>query len=125
MIPNFCRLLKIYLTVRSGRANPMDLVLRRNITKDPDEYSNNSISADVTKQIDEAGIHLMAGEAIQYIIVDQTGKKNPDKAKPLSLYSLEDGYDIEKYSEFAIKAVETLFEPFGYTEEVLKREFGL
>ena len=67
----------------------------------------------------------MAGESIQYIIIDQSGKKNPDKAKPLSLYSLEDGYDIDKYSEFALKAVETLLEPFGYTEEVLMRDLGL
>ena len=67
----------------------------------------------------------MAGESIQYIIIDQSGKKNPDKAKPLSLYSLDDGYDIEKYSEFLLKAVETLLEPFGYTEEKLQHEFGL
>ena len=125
-IPELLIIAKGYLDViRSGKANPMDLVLRRSITKEADEYTNNSISAGVTKQIDQAGIHLMAGESIQYIIIDQSGKKNPDKAKPLSLYSLDDGYDIEKYSEFLLKAVETLLEPFGYTEEKLQHEFGL
>src|SRR5208283_5307122 len=64
MVPELLDIAKSYLTmIRSGRANPMDLVLRRNITKDPDEYSNNSISASVTRQIDQAGIHLMAGES--------------------------------------------------------------
>jgi len=126
LIPELLQIAKTYLDlIQSGRANPMDLVLRRNITKEAGEYTNNSISAGVTKQIDQAGIHLMAGEAIQYIIIDQTGKKSPDKAKPLSLYSLEDGYDIEKYSEFLLIAVETLLQPFGYDEEALKREFGL
>ena len=125
-IPELLIIAKGYLDViSSGKANPMDLVLRRSITKEANEYTNNSISAGVTKQIDQTGIHLMAGESIQYIIVDQSGKKNPDKAKPLSLYSLDDGYDIEKYSEFVLKAVETLLEPFGYTEEKLQHEFGL
>jgi DNA polymerase II len=126
LIPDILEIARNNLSlIRSGHANPMDLVLRRNISKEASEYSNNNLSAVVTKLIEQAGIHLMAGESIQYIIIDQSGKKNPDKAKPLSLYSLEDGYDIEKYSEFLIKAVETLFEPFGYTEETLQREFGL
>ncbi len=126
LIPDILEIARNNLSIiRSGHANPMDLVLRRNISKEASEYSNNNLSAVVTKLIEQAGIHLMAGESIQYIIIDQSGKKNPDKAKPLSLYSLEDGYDIDKYSEFALKAVETLLEPFGYTEEVLMRDLGL
>jgi DNA polymerase elongation subunit (family B) len=111
--------------LRSGKANPMDLVLRRHITKEADEYINNSISAVVAKLVREMGVSLAAGESIEFIILDQSGKKKPEKAKPLALYAFEDGYDIEQYTELTLKAAETLLLPLGYDLEALKEEFGL
>lgn len=111
--------------LRSGKANPMDLVLRRHITKEADEYTNNSISAVVAKLVQDMGVSLAAGESIEFIILDQSGKKKPEKAKPLALYAFEDGYDIEQYTELTLKAAETLLFPFGYDVETLKDEFGL
>jgi len=109
----------------AGKADPLELVVRRHISREPDEYTNNSVNAVVTKVLDEAGIHLAAGETVEYIIVDASGKKQPEKAKPLALYSFDDGYDIDKYSEMALKAVETLLLPFGYDMDNLRRFFGL
>jgi DNA polymerase elongation subunit (family B) len=74
--------------------------------------------------VEEMGVHLAAGEMIEFIILDQSGKKKPEKAKPLALYAFEDGYDIEQYTEFALKAVETLLFPFGYDVERLKSHFA-
>jgi DNA polymerase elongation subunit (family B) len=70
-------------------------------------------------------VHLSAGEMIEYVIVDASGKRKPEKAKALSLYAFEDGYDIEKYCDMALKAVETLLLPFGYNAERLKTVYGL
>lgn len=111
--------------MRSGRANPMDLVLRRRITNEPMEYMNNSISAVVTRMIEEMGVHLSAGESIEFILLDHTGKKKPEKAKPVALYAFEDGYDIEKYTEMTLKAIETLLLPFGYSVGMLEKHYGL
>jgi DNA polymerase elongation subunit (family B) len=111
--------------LRSGKANPMELVIRRHISKEAEEYSNNSISATVTSMLEESGVHLAAGEAIEFIIIDQTGKQQPHKAKPLSLYAFEDGYDIEKYTELALNAVATLLQPFGYDDDRLMEAFGI
>jgi DNA polymerase II len=113
------------LLLQSGRANPMELVLKRHITHEADEYMNNSISAVVSKMIEEMGVHLSAGESIEFIILDQSGKKKPEKAKPVALYAFEDGYDIEQYTELALRAVETLLLPFGYDKDRLKTTFGL
>ena len=110
--------------LQSGRANPMELVLKRHITHEADEYANNSISAIVSKMVEEMGVHLSAGESIEFIILDQSGKKKPEKAKPIALYAFEDGYDIEQYTELALRAVETLLLPFGYdidTSEITLR----
>ena len=77
------------------------------------------------KALDEAGVHLAPGEMVEYIIVDATGKKRPEKARPIALYAFEDGYDIEFYSRLALKAVETLLLPFGYPAERLARFFNI
>jgi DNA polymerase elongation subunit (family B) len=105
--------------LRSGKADPRSLVIRRHISQEADEYKNRSASAEVTKALDEAGIKLSPGESIEYILVDATGKKQPQKAIPLVLYSFDDGYDIEKYTEMALKAVETILSPFGWDVERL------
>jgi len=113
------------LLLQSGRANPMELVLKRHIMREADEYLNNSISAVVSKMVKGMGVHLSAGESIEFIILDQSGKKKPEKAKPIALYAFEDGYDIEQYTELALRAVETLLLPFGYDVQRLKAHFGI
>jgi DNA polymerase elongation subunit (family B) len=78
----------------------------------------------VAKALEEAGVKLAAGEMVEYVIVDATGKKKPEKAKPLALYAFEDGYDVDKYTEMALKAVETLLLPFGYSYDTLQEIFA-
>ena len=111
--------------LRSGKADPMELVMKKHISKEPDEYTNNSVNAVVAKMVQAMGVPLEPGESIEFIIVDQSGKKKPEKAKPLALYAFEDGYDIEQYTEFALRAVEVLLLPFGYDVKKLKEVFGL
>ncbi len=126
MVPELLEIARGYIAMlQTGRVNPLDLVLRRHITKEADEYTNNSVSAVVAKLVKEMGVHLSPGESIEFIILDQSGKRKPEKAKPLALYAFEDGYDTEQYTEFALKAIETLLFPFGYDVEVLKRHLGL
>jgi len=111
--------------LRSGKVNPMELVLRRHITKEAEEYTNNSISAVVSKLVAGMGVHLAPGEMIEFIIIDQSAKRKPEKAKPLALYAFEDGYDIEQYTELTLRAVETMLQPFGYSKEKLKECFEI
>lgn len=111
--------------LKQGNVSPFELVIRRHITKDPYAYENNSISAIVSQTLAEAGVNLTAGESIHYIITDSTGKKDPMKAKPLALYALDDGYDIEKYSEMVVDAAETLLEPLGFSKIEIYEQLGL
>ncbi len=109
----------------SRNANPLELIIKRHISKDPFEYSNRSKSAIVSQTLVESGVKLSPGESIQYIITDASGKRDPMKAKPLALYALEDGHDAAKYSEMVLDAAETLLLPLGYSVERLKEELGL
>lgn len=109
--------------LRAGRVNPMELVVRRRIQKEAGEYANNNLSAMVVRELAQFGINAQAGEMIEFIIVDQTGKRDPQKAKSLLTYQHWDGYDIEKYTELFLKAVETLLSPFGYNLEKLAEHY--
>jgi DNA polymerase II len=121
LVPEILEIARSFIVLlQSGRANPMELVLKRHIMHEANEYTNNSISAVVSKMVEEMGVHLSAGESIEFIILDQSGKKKPEKAKPIALYAFEDGYDIEQYTELALRAVETLLLPFGYDVQRLK-----
>jgi DNA polymerase-2 len=125
-IPAVLRTVDYYIhELREGRANPLELVIRRHISQEPNAYVNESLNAVVAKAIEEAGIHLSPGEMIEYIILDHTGREKPEKAKPLALYDLADGYDAEKYTEITLKAIETLLQPFGYDVEKLKEVYGV
>ena len=126
LVPNVLEVTRNYIDdLKRGNVSPFELVIRRRISKDPFEYENNSVNAIVSQTLAEAGVHLMAGESIQYIITDSTGKKDPMKAKPLALYALDDGYDAEKYSDMVLEAAETLLEPLGYSKETIKEYLGL
>lgn len=111
--------------LRAGNVDPMELVLRRRIQKEAGKYANNSISAMVVRELAQFGLDAQAGEVIEYVVIDQKGKRDPQKAKSLLTYQHEDGYDIEKYSQLLLKAVETLLSPFGYDLEKLERYYGI
>jgi DNA polymerase elongation subunit (family B) len=111
-------------TLRSGKADPLELVVRRHLSREPEEYVNNSANAVAAKTLCEAGVKLAPGETVEYIIVDISGRRAPEKAKPVALYAFDDGYDIEVYTEMALKAVETLLAPFGYDLESLRRLYA-
>lgn len=98
--------------LRSGKADPLQLVIRRHVSLEADQYQNSGVSAEVTSDLHEAGVRIAPGEPIEYILIDST-RGMPRKARPLSFYSFDDGYDVDKYTETALKAVETLLLPLG------------
>ncbi len=125
LIPEIMERVRYHLEILgSGRVPPLELVVRHTISKEADEYENNSMQAVVSRAMAEAGVALKPGETAEYIIIDHTGKKDPVKAKPFIFYRPEDGYDVEKYTEITMKSVEVLLEPLGYeieTQRVKKR----
>jgi DNA polymerase-2 len=121
LVPQLLQEAGFYLhELRAGNVDPRELVLRRRVQKDAGEYANNNVNAMVVRELAQFGVNIQAGEVIEYVIVDQTGKRDPQKAKSLLTYQHEDGYDIEKYTELLLKAIETLLSPFRYDLEKLR-----
>jgi len=109
--------------LRNGRVPALELVVRRTISKEAEEYENNSMQATVARAMAEAGVALKPGESAEYIIIDHTGRKFPEKATPLALYHVADGYDVEKYTELALEAIAVLTEDLGWPLEQLLEHF--
>ncbi len=125
LVPGIMEIVQSHLEVlRSGRVPPLELVIRHTISKEADEYENNSMQAVVARAMEEAGVALKPGETAEYIIIDHTGKKSLTKAKPFVLYRPEDGYDVEKYTDLTLKSVEVLLEPLGYSYEKIEELVG-
>lgn len=126
LVPELLREAAFYLNeLRCGRVDPKELVLRRRVQKEADAYTHNSVTALVVKELAAFGIRIQPGEVIEYIIIDQTGKNDAQKAKSLLTYQHWDGYDREKYTELFLKSLETLLLPFGYTLETLQQYYKL
>jgi len=124
-LPDLLAIVKYYVRqLREGRANPYELVVRRHVTQDPDQYSNRSVNALVAQAIVAAGVSLQPGESIEFIITDQSGKYDPDKAKPLFMYKPEDGYDAEQYTKLVLDCAATLLHPLGWSKEPLEEEIA-
>jgi DNA polymerase elongation subunit (family B) len=122
-LPELLAVVKQYVReLREGHANPYDLVIRRHITQDPADYSNRSVNALVAQAIVSAGVSLQPGESIEFIITDQSGKHDPDKAKAVFMYKPEDGYDAGQYTKLLLDTASTLLQPFGWTRERLEEE---
>jgi DNA polymerase-2 len=111
--------------LRNGKVDPMLLVIHCHLRREPEEYTTNTVNASAAKALDEAGVHLAAGEMVDYVVVDAAGKSKPWKARPVALYAFEDGYDIDFYTTLTLKAIETLMLPLGYSVERLKEVFRI
>jgi len=124
-LPELLAIVKHYVRqLREGQANPYELVVRRHVTQEPDQYSNRSVNALVAQAIVAAGVSLQPGESIEFIITDQSGKHDPDKAKPLFMYKPEDGYDAEQYTKLVLDCAATLLHPLGWPKERLEEDIA-
>jgi DNA polymerase-2 len=92
--------------IESGRLRPADLVIRRNLTRAPEEYVRPSPSAVAAQQLLSRGAKLAAGEGIGYVLGED---------RPYALAVLPDGeaYDSGKYAELVRKAASEVLAPFG------------
>ncbi len=115
LIPSAIDILNSHLErLKTGRVDPMELVIRQTISKEADEYENRSAQAVIARAMSDAGVALQPGETAEYIIIDHTGRRDDRKAVPFAFYRIEDGYDMEKYTDLAMKSVEILLEPLGW-----------
>ena len=97
--------------------SPMDLLIRRRLSKDLKEYSSErQLSVSAVAKLSQRGLKLKAGQSVSYVITNyySAGK---DRSIPEELVS--DKYDSRRYVELLADCCATILYPFGVTKENL------
>ena len=106
--------------LRSGQVSYQDLVITKRLSRDPMAYSKDTLLAIAAKELAESGIELSPGESIQYIITEEHADAKCDRARPFIHYRGQEPYDVEKYIELLLRAVETVLTPLGIEYSKIK-----
>ena len=99
--------------LRSGTVPYQDLVITKRLSKDPQAYSKDTLLALAAKELVGRGAALSPGESIQYIITEEHADAVCDRVRAYAPYRGCEPYDVNKYTELLLRAVETVLTPFG------------
>ena len=89
------------------------LVFTRNLSKDPGEYANRSLTSAVADQLVREGVELHAGEGVRYVITDYRSRSPGRRAVAFELADERTAYDAGRYVELLAEACATVLEPFS------------
>ncbi len=120
-IPKILDLLIEYnLMLKDGQTRKENLVIGKTISKEPNAYKVDNLTALAAQQLEDAGIPIHPGEKVRYVIKDALSKDKAERVRPFPLVSPDDTYDVKKYLELLVKATEELLIHFGYDKRQLE-----
>jgi DNA polymerase-2 len=111
-----------HLMLRNGQAKKEDLAIGKRISKEPNNYKVDSLTAIAAQQLEDFGIPIHPGEKVRYVIKDALSKDKAERVIPFPLAGPDDTYDVKKYQEMLIKATEEILIHFGYDAKRLRKE---
>ncbi len=107
--------------LRDGKVPLQDLVLTKAVTRRLEEYSVMTNSVAALKQMKRRGHDIEPGEYIRFVVTDGQSRDSEKKVRVAEFIQGDERPDPEEYLKLLCRAGETLFLPFGYTEERLLR----
>ena len=105
--------------LRENRVPLADLVVTKTVTRKLDEYLVMTATVAALKQLKKRGFAVEPGEYARYVILDESAKEAEAKVRPAQFLTGGEVPDAQAYVRLICRAGETLFAPFGYTEETL------
>ena len=113
-------LLEYHLLLKDGRVHEEDLVIGKTISREPNEYKVDSLTALAAQQLEDSGIPIHPGEKVRYVIKDSQSKVKDERVRPFPLVGPDDTYDAKEYQKMLLKATEELLIHFGYDTKRLE-----
>ena len=107
-------LLEYSLLLRDGQARNEDLAIGKRISREPNAYKVDSLTALAAQELEDVGIPIHPGEKVKYVIKDALSKDKAERVRPFPLVGPDDTYDVKKYLEMLVKATEEILIHFGY-----------
>jgi len=104
-------------TLRENRVPLGDLVLTKTVSRNLDEYLVMNATVAALRQLEKRGFAVEPGEYVRYVILDESAKEAEAKVRPAQFLTGSEVPDAQAYVRLICRAGETLFAPFGYTEE--------
>lgn len=99
--------------LKSGQVPYQELIITRRLSKDPKAYSRDTLLAIAAKELIGRGVELSPGESIQYIITEEHADAVCDRVRAYVDNRGREPYDVDKYNELLLRAVETVLSPLG------------
>jgi len=121
LIPKALRVLERFVGLLRERKIPLeDLVIVRNLSKNPDEYTHQVPQAIAARHLVAQGGSVHAGQQVSYILtVDQTRTAlSPEVAGEDTVY------DSERYVDLLCSSAANLLLPLGYDAKYFRTMFG-
>ncbi|MBS3920562.1 MAG: hypothetical protein KG012_16945 [Deltaproteobacteria bacterium] len=107
-------LLEYGLVLKNGEMKQEDLAIAKRISREPNAYKVDSLTALAAQQLEDTGIAIHPGEKVKYVIKDALSKDKSERVRPFPLVGPDDTYDVKKYLDLLVKATEEILIHFGY-----------
>ena len=120
LLPGVFQLVRDYVRkLSSGQVNVKDLLITKQLSKNPSEYKHKVVQAIAAKQLVHAGGQVSAGQTVSYMLQSGVGPEN--SILPGELIDGPVYYDVKKYTDLMLDAVAGLLGPVGYDKGRLKQ----
>jgi DNA polymerase elongation subunit (family B) len=110
--------------LREGLVPIHDLVLTKSVTREIEEYSVFTNVVAALKQMEARGYAVHPGESIRFAITRQSSRDPEAKVRVAEFLRGDERPDVQEYLKLLARSGETLFAPFGHTEESLLRDLS-
>ncbi len=126
LIPEALEVVKKHLSLlKSGKVEGEDLMVRKNLSKDPDKYANRVAQALAAQESAREGKSVHAGQLVSYVLTRKVSKSSQTRAMPLEL--VDDGveYGSGEYAKLLLSSAKNILLPLGYNDEAIREYLGL
>src|SRR6266699_3894752 len=121
LIPSALKVLERFVgSLRDGTVPLEDLVIVRNLSKNPDEYTHEVPQAIAARHLVAQGVSVHAGQQVSYILTSDRTRT----ALPPEVVGADTVYDSERYVDLLCSSVANLLLPLGYDGKYLRSMFG-
>src|SRR2546425_671891 len=115
LIPQVLNTLREYASkLRSGVVPIEELIITKNLSKMPNEYTHQVPQAIAAQYLIDEGGTVHAGQQVSYVLTIDPSTIPESQALPPELANDDTVYDPERYVDLLVSSTANLLQPFGY-----------
>ena len=122
LVPSVIPVIREYLRIlREMKADPLDLMVQKQISRPTSEYKQNALQSIAAKQLSREGLTVNPGETVTFLIVDEDNPIPERRVLAREFVNENSGYDVAKYETMLLEAASNIISPLGYDAHHLQR----